>query len=65
LTVSVVSKEEERIKELEMDMRSLIDKNIALTAENTSLKHESQGYIGTSEGLELEIERLKEYVSSI
>lgn len=40
LTVSVASKGEERVKELEMDVRGLMDNNIALTSENTTLKHE-------------------------
>jgi phage-related minor tail protein len=37
LTVSLQDKHEERVTQLEADARRLMDQNIALTAENTSL----------------------------
>ena len=61
----VVNKEEERIKELEMDARGLMDTNIALTSENTALKHELERASQAQEGLNAENARQKEYILSV
>jgi uncharacterized protein (DUF3084 family) len=65
LTVTVEEKEKDRIEQLETEARKLIDQNITLTAENTSLNADTHELQRKNEDLNFEIERMKQFILSL